>query len=97
MKAAIFVNGSGAILILTSHESLYDDVFRRKLRAKGIEKYIAFEVPIELVKERYGNHYNVVVEDLKQDDDLRVMDFDGRRVFQRFSFKEMGQPMFRET
>jgi len=96
MKAGIFFTGSGAVLILTSHDSLNDPDLIEKLKAKGIDKYIAYEVPIDMVRNRYGVHYNAVINDLKQSDDLRVMDFDGRRVFQRFGFGEMGQPMYHE-
>ena len=96
MKAGIFFTGSGAVLILTSHDSLSDPGLCEKLQAKGIDKYIAFEVPISMVQNRYGTHYKTVMNDLKQADDLRVMDFDGRRVFDRFSFGEMGQPTYHE-
>jgi hypothetical protein len=96
MKAGIFLNGSGAILVLTSHDSLEDKDFVRKLRDKGVEKYIAFEVSPDLVHKHYGGRFRSVMEDLKQEDDLRVMDFDGQRIFQRFSFDEMGEPSFHE-
>jgi hypothetical protein len=96
MKAVIFINGSGAELIVTSHESLSDPVLVRKLAAKGIEKYIAYEVPMELVEARYGHHFHAVMSDLKQDDDLRVVDFDGHRIFHHFSFADFGQPTYHE-
>jgi hypothetical protein len=97
MKAGIFFTGSGAVLILTSYDSLSDPNLVEKLQAKGIDKYIAFEVPMNMVQQRYGQQYKVVMNDLKQEDDLRVLDFDGRRVFQRFRFEEMGQPTYHEA
>jgi len=97
MKAFIFLNGSGAVLIVTSHDSHTDPTLLRKLEAKGITKYVCFEVPIDAVRQRYGGHFDVVMGDLREEDDLRVMDFDGRRIFDLFSFKEMGQPYFHET
>lgn len=96
MKAGIYLTGSGPILIVTSHETLSDPTLQRKLLAKGIAKFIAFEVPLDAVRSKYGQHFEVVMNDLKQEDDLRVMDFDGGRVFARFSFREMGEPMFHE-
>jgi hypothetical protein len=96
MKAGIFFTGSGPIMIVTSHESLTDDDLIEKLQAKGIGKYIAFEVPIDSVRRKYGRHYEVVMNDLKQEDDLRVMDFDGRHILSKFSFKELGEPSFHE-
>ena len=92
MKAGIFFTGSGPILILTSYDSFKQPELVGKLDAKGIKKYIAREVPVDLVKQRYGQHFNVVLKDLKQSDDLRVLDIDGHNVLYSFSFKEMGEP-----
>lgn len=96
MKAGIFFTGSGPILVLTSYDSLSEEKLAEKFHAKGIQKYIAYEVPVELVKQRYGAHYDVVMSDLKQEDDLRVMDYDGHHVFYSFSLKELGKPIFNE-
>ena len=96
MKAGIFFTGSGPILILTSYDSLSETNLVEKFRAKGIKKFIAYEVPVELVKQKYGAHYDVVINDLKQEDDLRVMDYDGHHVFYSFSLKKLGEPIFFE-
>lgn len=96
MKAGIFFTGSGPILVLTSYDSLSEPSLADKFHAKGIKKYIAYEVPVELVKKRYGTHYDVVMSDLKQQDDLRVMDYDGHHVFYSFSLSELGKPVFNE-
>ena len=48
------------------------------------------------IKKKYKTQYDAVLNDLQQHDDLRVMDFDGRRIFQLFSFQEMGSPVFHE-
>ncbi len=96
MKAGIYFTGSGPILILTSYDSLTNPDLVRKLAAKGIKKFMAFEVPEALVAERYGNHYQVVLEDLHQEDDLRVLDYDGHHVLLEFSFKDLGEPVFHD-
>ena len=96
MKAGIFFTGTGPILILTTYESLKDSKLAEKLASKGIKKYIAYELSDESVKNRYGQHYNVVLSDLKQTDDLRVLDYDGHHVFYNFSLNELGQPIYHE-
>jgi hypothetical protein len=63
-----------------------------KLKANGIKKFIGYEVPLELCQKRYGEHYPVVLNDLRQTDDLRVLDYDGHHVMLTFSFTELGQP-----
>ena len=96
MKAGIYFTGSGPILILTSYGSLMEPELIEKLTAKGIKKFIAYEVPMESLKKKYGQHYTVVMGDLHQQDDLRVLDYDGHHVFNNFSLKELGQPMYHE-
>jgi len=96
MKAGILFTGSGPILVLTSYDSLLDQNLIDKFQAKGIKKFIAYEVPVEMVKEKYGLHYEIVMSDLKQEDDLRVMDYDGHHIFNRFSLKKLGTPVYYE-
>ncbi|MFA4917356.1 MAG: hypothetical protein WC560_11900 [Syntrophales bacterium] len=96
MKAGIFFTGSGPILVLTSYDSLLETNLVEKFRVKGIKKFIAYEVPVELVKQIYGTHFNVVLNDLKQQDDLRVMDYNGHHVFYSFSLKKLGEPIYCE-
>jgi hypothetical protein len=97
MKAGIFFTGTGPILILTTYSSLNDPKLIGKLTQKGIKKYIAYEVSEELVKQLYGKHFNVILGDLKQTDDLRVLDYDGHHVFYNFSLNELGQPVYHEA
>jgi hypothetical protein len=96
MKAGIFFTGTGPILILTSYGDLDNETLVTKLAQKGIKKYIAYEVPESLVKEKYGKHFEVIMGDLKQSDDLRVLDYDGHHVFYNFSWSEFGTPVFHE-
>jgi hypothetical protein len=97
MKAGIYFSGTGPILILTSYDSLTNPKLVEKLSTKGIKKFIAYEVPEHMVKEKYGMHYNVIMSDLHQTDDLRVLDYDGHHIFHEFSFKELGEPVYYES
>jgi hypothetical protein len=97
LKAGIFFTGTGPILILTSYASLDDSNFVEKLTSKGIKKFIAYDVDLDIVKEKYGKHFNVVVGDLHQTDDLRVLDYDGHHVFYTFGFNELGDPIYFES
>jgi len=92
MKAIVVFTGSGPILILTTYASYASPDFIEKLEAKGLNKFIAYEVPVELAKEKYGQHFDVIMKDVEQDEDLRVLDYNGHRVFYNFSFKDLGIP-----
>lgn len=93
MKAVLIFPGTGPILILTSYKSLTEKGFIEKLEHKGINKFIAFEVPLEKAKARYGTRYGVVEQDLGDTDDMRVLDYNGHTAFYNFSFKELGDPI----
>jgi hypothetical protein len=85
------------VVILTSHGSIEDPLILEKLAAKGLDKFLAYEVPVELAKERYGGHFSVVANDLHESDDLRVLDYNGERAFRLFSFTELGTPLLHEA
>ena len=96
MKAGIIFSGSSPLLILTSYYSFTDEKFVEKLQTKGVMKFIAFEVPVELAKEKYGLHFDIIMGDLKQNDDLRVLDYNGHNVMAVFSLKELAGPIYYE-
>jgi hypothetical protein len=96
MKAGILYTATGPIAILTSHASLSEPELIAKLHGKGIDAFLAWEVPAELAEARYGGHFGKVMGDLHESDDLRVLDDDGQRVFQRFRPSELGQPIIHD-
>ncbi len=96
MKAGLLITGNGALIYLTSHSSYMDDSLIKKFESKGITKFVAYEVPVEEAKKRYGGHFDLVVRDLRESDDLRILDYDGSRAFKMFSFNELGTPLMHE-
>jgi hypothetical protein len=96
MRFLVIFTASGPLAILTSHHSVTDPDLLAKLKAKGITKFLAYELPLDLARERYGTQFQVVLRDIKETDDLRVLDFNGDRIFRLFRFAELGQPMFHE-
>ncbi|MES9969303.1 MAG: hypothetical protein ABW092_04665 [Candidatus Thiodiazotropha sp.] len=97
MKTFMLMTGSGPLMILTSHASMEDPLILEKLASKGIEKFLAYEVPYELARKRYGGHFSVVANDLHESDDLRVLDYNGERAFKLFAFAELGPQMVHEA
>lgn len=91
MKAGVIFTGSGPLLVLTSYDSFTNSNFVEKMKAKGVKKFMGYEVPLDLCQQRYGEHYPVILNDLRQSDDLRVLDYDGHHIFLTFSFHEYGE------
>ena len=96
MNVFILFAGSGPLVILTSHASIEDPDLLEKLAAKGVDKFLAYGIPLALAKARYGLHFDIVASGLSETDDLRVLDFDGSRAFRLFAFSEMRGPFAHE-
>jgi hypothetical protein len=97
MKAIMLLTGGGCLVILTSYPSARDPALIRKLESKGIDKFVARDIPLDLARQRYGAHFGVVAHDLRENDDLRVLDYSGERAFKLFSFDEIGPPVEYES
>ncbi|MGD8309936.1 MAG: hypothetical protein PVG98_10880 [Chromatiales bacterium] len=96
MKTALLFTASGPIVILTSYSSIVDPALLDRLAGKGIEKFLAYEVPVSLAEERYGGHFRTVLHDLHESDDLRVVDYNGHRALALFRFDELQGPVVHE-
>ncbi|MCZ7649870.1 MAG: hypothetical protein M5U13_01400 [Thermoanaerobaculia bacterium] len=93
MRAYLIFTGTGPILVLTTFASLTDERFVGKLRYKGITKFIAYEVSLHAVRERYPGGYPNVAGDLEGVEDVRVLDFNGHQIMANFSLEELGEPI----
>ncbi len=93
MRAYLVFTGTGPILILTTYPAITDPRLVEKLRHKGIVKFIAYEVAVDLVRQRYGIPFEVIADDLANSADVRVLDFNGHHIFNNFSLDELGEPI----
>jgi len=96
MKAAVLFTGGGPVLFLTSYDSLDHPELLGKFKGRGITKFIAYEIPLDDVKQKYGMHFDIVINDVKETDDLRCLDYNGFNIFHSFTFKELGTPVYHE-
>jgi hypothetical protein len=96
MKAFMLFTGGSPLVVLTSHAEVTSPSLLDKFHAKGIDKFIAYELPVGLARERYGGHFEVVLKDLRESDDLRILDYNGERAFRLFRLTELGQPILHE-
>lgn len=97
IRSYLIFTGTGPILVLSTYPSLTDDRLVEKLRYKGITKFIAYEVALETVQERYAHAFANVVADLTEVPDLRVLDFNGHQIMTNFSLAELGEPIHFES
>lgn len=93
MRAYLVFTGTGPILVLSTYPKLTDERLVSKLRYKGIDKFIAYEVDLEAVEERYPHSFESVARDLREGEDLRVLDFNGHQIMANFSLDKLGDPI----
>jgi hypothetical protein len=94
MRAYLIFAGSGPILVLATYPELTDERLVSKLRYKGIDKFIAYEVQMDAVKERYAASFASVAKDLEGgEQDMRVLDFNGHQIMANFSLDALGVPL----
>ncbi len=92
-RAYILFAGSGPILILSTYSELTDERLVSKLRYKGIDKFIAYEVNLDAVRRRYERSFDPISQDLEAEEDMRVLDFNGHQIMANFSLEELGEPI----
>lgn len=91
-RAYLLFTGSGPILALTTYPTLDDERLLTRLRAKGIERFLAYEVALDHVRERYAA-YDDVAGHLAATEDLRVLDFNGHQIMANFSLADLAAPV----
>ncbi len=93
VRAYLLFMGSGPILLLSTYPKLTDERMVSKLRYKGIDKFIAYEVDLQAVRERYAESFENVSRDLGEVEDMRVLDFNGHQIMANFSLDKLGDPI----
>ena len=93
IRAYLIFTGTGPILALSTYPDLADARLVEKLRYKGIDKFIAYEVALDAVRARYAHSFATVARDLAAAEDLRVLDFNGHQIMANFSLQELGEPI----
>jgi len=92
-RTYLIFTGTGPILVLSTYPELTDPRLIDKLRYKGIDKFLAYEVARDAVNTAYPDSYDKVVEDLSGHEDIRVLDFNGHHIMANFALEELGDPI----
>ena len=95
IRAYIVFTGTGPILVLSTYPELTDERLVSKLRYKGIDKFIAYEVDLDAVRDalRATPSPTISARSRGGDEDLRVLDFNGHQIMANFSLEELGEPI----
>src|SRR6187551_3699481 len=69
-RAYLIFTGTGPILVLSTYPQLTDPRLIAKLRYKGIDKFIAYEVDLHAVEARYPHAFPSIAQDLQSHEDI---------------------------
>jgi hypothetical protein len=93
IHALLIVSGSGPMLLLTSYPGPDDARLVEQLRLRGVSRFLAYEIPVEIVRERYPESFERVALDLAAVEEARVLDYNGHQIMAKFARAELGQPL----
>lgn len=93
MRSYLIFTGTGPILVLSTYPKLTDDRLLEKLRYKGIDKFIAYQVDLDEVAAVYPQSFGQAKVDLEGLEDIRVLDFNGHQIMANFSLDSLGDPI----
>ena len=95
-KAYLLFTRGGMELILTKYDFIKNPELLSKLAARTSNKFIAHGVSIDTVRTNYGGHFDNVLNDPNQADDIKILDDDGMKIFTNVSFKDLLTPVYYE-
>ncbi len=93
MKAYLLFHARGPVLIISKYDSIQDKEFQDVLK-KAYSKFIVHDALLDPIKSCYGAHFEHILTDPSQTDDLRVLDTDGDRIFTNVNFTALGQTAY---
>lgn len=78
-------------IVMTSRAAVDDGRLAEVLTRRGFPKFIAHEVPLEKLRLRYGVPFEVIEADVREGNDVRVLDFNGNHIFEKLSLTDLGE------
>ncbi|HVS16762.1 MAG TPA: hypothetical protein VMV46_22850 [Thermoanaerobaculia bacterium] len=93
IHALLIVSGSGPMLLLTSYPGPDDARLVEQLRLRGVSRFLAYEIPVDIVRQRYPESFDRVAFDLATVEEARVLDYNGHQIMAKFTHSELGQPL----
>lgn len=93
MRAYLVFTYSGPILVLTSSACITEEPLLETFQRRGIEKFIAYEVPVDRLNRLYGVPFEIVASDVQRGQAMRVLDFNGPHILNTFSLSDLGEPI----
>jgi hypothetical protein len=89
MKAYLLFSACEPVLVLTTYDLGNDPEAVKKVADKTVNKFIAYEISIDAVKNSYSAHFTHVLKDPLKEGEVKVLDDDGRQIFNNLKLKDL--------
>jgi hypothetical protein len=96
MTALLVFTESQPLLVMVSRAAVSDGRLEESLNNRGIKKFIAHEVPLEYLRNEYGRAFELIEADIRNGEDIRVLDSRGSHIFSKVRFADLGHGMQRD-
>jgi hypothetical protein len=96
LKSYLLLTATGAVLVMTRDDVNANPDLLKKLAVGSLNKFIAYEVPLDAVKNTYQAHFEHVLNDPRASGEFVVIDDDGQQIFENIDLKDLGRPFFFE-
>ena len=98
MQCVLVITASGPVLALSTHQRIDDPGFVARLHEREIDRFIAYEVPLDACRRAYGFTYRQVAVEVEEEEaeDVRFLDLDGHHIFAKLSLLDLGRGIIAE-
>jgi hypothetical protein len=93
LQTYLALTEGGALLAVAISDGDTESHLRKGLRRRGHRKFIAWPVPADEVRRAYGVVFQVIAAGLSPEQPLRVLDFNGARIFENVSLAGLGSAL----
>jgi hypothetical protein len=90
MTAFLVLTGYPPFIVITAESAVSDGRLAESLQMSGFDKFIAREISLDALRDRYGLPLEVIEAEVNGGKELRVLDSSGTHVFENVSFADLG-------
>jgi hypothetical protein len=90
MRAFLVFSEGEPIVVMASRQAVRDGRLVDRLTRMGHERFIAHEVPVDELRRQYGVPFEVIESDIRSGKAIRVLDSDGRHIFDSVPLESLG-------
>lgn len=89
MQTYLIFSTSTPILVISTFPSPDSPGFIERLTEMGIDRFVCFRAPLGKAREIYGMRYEQLADEIEEENDIQVLDYNGFTAFKNFDIDEL--------